>query len=61
VDYKTIARSCPWRVMTRRRWRCKALVNQPNGALCDETNCGGLHIAELLIKELREELFRRLK
>jgi len=56
MEHKTMARGCPWRVMGRHRWHCKALVGQPNGALCDGTNCGGLYIADLLINELRVEL-----
>jgi len=61
MDHETITKGCPWRVKARRRWHCKALVGQPNGSLCAKSNCAGLHIADLLIKELREELFRRLK
>ena len=60
MDHKTMVRGCPWRVMTRRRWRCKALIGQPNGALCDETNCGGLHIADLLLNEFKEEIYKVL-
>ncbi len=60
MDHKTMARGCPWKVMGRRKWHCKALVGQPNGSHCDESNCGGLHIADLLISEFREEVYKIL-
>ena len=60
MNHKTMARGCPWRVMCRHRWHCKALLGQPNKSLCDESNCGGLHIADILISELREEIHKML-
>ena len=60
MDHKTMARGCPWRVMGRLGWVCKALVGQPNGTSCDEKNCGGLHIANLMINEFREEIYKIL-
>lgn len=60
MEHKTIARGCPWRVTSRGQWHCKALMGQPNGSQCDESNCGGLHIADLLINEFREEVYKML-
>jgi len=58
MDHKTMSRHCPWRVVLRESWYCKALVGQPNEAHCCESNCACLHIANILVQEVKEELFR---
>ncbi len=60
MDHETMAHGCPWRVMARRKWVCKALVGQPNGNNCNKNNCGGLHIADLMLNEFREEMYKIL-
>ena len=55
-----MARGCPNRVFARHRYHCKALIGQPNGTLCQPENCAALHIADLLVSELREEMFKIL-
>lgn len=56
MEHKTIASSCPWKIMSRGDWHCKALTGQPNGSRCDKSNCACLHIAGLLVNDLRVEL-----
>lgn len=56
MDHKTMARGCPWRVMIRYEWGCRALLNCANDYRCSEMNCGALYIADLLINELRAEI-----
>ena len=56
MDFKTMARGCPWRVDVRGFWHCKALTGQPNNPSCDVNNCAGLYIADLMFNELRAEL-----
>lgn len=55
-----MARGCPNRILGRHRYHCKGLVGQPNGTLCEPENCAALHIADLLVSELREEMFKIL-
>ena len=54
---KQIMLGCPNLIEVRDQLHCKALVGQPNGSLCDPKNCAALHIADLLINELREEIY----
>ena len=66
MDHDTIAKGCPWRTMSRGNWECKALIDTPggkypHGTYCADANCACLHIAKILVEELKEELFRRLK
>jgi hypothetical protein len=56
MNHKIIARGCPWRVMARNEWMCKALIGQPNCCQCHESNCAGLHIADLLLNEILAKL-----
>lgn len=60
MNHRMMARGCPWRVMHRFRWHCKSLNGQPNGSLCEETNCAGLHIADIMVNELRAEIYKIL-
>ena len=55
-----MARGCPNRTFCRNRYHCKGLIGQPNGTLCEPENCAALHIADLLVSELREEIFKIL-
>lgn len=60
MNHEMIARGCPWRIMIRHSWHCKALTGQPNGSCCAEMNCAGMHIADILINELRAEIYKIL-
>lgn len=55
MDHEMIARGCPWRILSRFDWVCKALLDQPHGCFCCAENCAPLHIADLLINDRREE------
>ena len=51
MNHETIALNCPWKVMSRGDWRCKALADQPNGTYCTALNCAPLHIANMFIND----------
>ena len=61
MNHKTIASGCPGRVMVRDSWCCKALLGQPSGDKCGADNCLGLHIADLLMNELRNDILRKIE
>ena len=56
-----MALGCPNRVQVRGSYCCKALVDQPNGTACDPENCAALHIADLLVNDLRAEIYSALE
>lgn len=51
MNHKTIALGCPWRVLSRGDWHCKALIDQPNGSRCVRHNCAAAHILAFLFIE----------
>lgn len=64
MQFKTLRVGCPNRIIINTgetRSHCKALLGQPNGSLCKADNCAALHMADLLINELRAELYDVLK
>lgn len=56
-----MALGCPNRVRARGSYYCKALVDQPNGWDCDPENCAALYIADLLVNDLRAEIYSVLE
>ena len=57
---KQMAAGCPNRIRARHRYHCKGLVGQPNGTVCDPENCAALYMADLLVNELRAEIYEML-
>ena len=57
MDPKDMAYGCPNRVAVRDGYCCKALLGQPNKAECDPENCASLYIADLMVNDLRAEMF----
>jgi len=55
-----LALGCPNRVKQRHRFHCKALIGQPNGTLCSPDNCAAIHMADLMVNELRAEIYDML-
>lgn len=64
MNFRTLSTGCPNRILINTgevRVHCKALVGQPNGSLCTAENCAALHMADLLVNELRAEVMTILE
>ena len=51
-----MALKCKWRVVSRELSTCKVCLNQPNGQVCEKSNCMPYQFAKTMANEIREEV-----